>query len=92
MTGLGWYWDPWLGAYTFVPAGGVFYGPFGWGFYSPIAVYRSPFFFYPAILTGLENTILHMDTDSGLRQGAPLSVDEPVLAGGMSEIPPVRRA
>lgn len=46
--GLGWYWDPWFSAYTFVPPAGVFYGPFGWGFYSPIAVYRSPFFYYPS--------------------------------------------
>lgn len=44
--GLGWYWDPWFGVYTFVPADGIFYGPFGWGFYSPIAVYWSPYMFY----------------------------------------------
>lgn len=44
--GFGWYWDPWFGVYTFLPADGIFYGPFGWGFYSPIAVYRSPFFYY----------------------------------------------
>lgn len=45
--GPGWYWDPWFGAWTFLPANGIFYGPFGWGFYSPIAVYHSPFRFYP---------------------------------------------
>jgi len=45
--GVGWYWDPWFGVWTFIPARGIFYGPFGWGFYSPIAVYRSPFLFYP---------------------------------------------
>ena len=45
--GVGWYWDPWFGVYTFVPAEGIFFGPFGWGFYSPIAVYHSPFLFYP---------------------------------------------
>lgn len=44
--GFGWYWDPWFGVYTFLPADGIFWGPFGWGFYSPIAVYRSPFFYY----------------------------------------------
>ena len=43
--GPGWYWDPWFGAWTFVPANGIFYSPFGWGFYSPIVVYRSPFFY-----------------------------------------------
>jgi hypothetical protein len=44
--GFGWYWSPWFGVYTFLPAEGIFYGPFGWGFYSPIAVYYSPFRFY----------------------------------------------
>lgn len=46
--GFGWYWNPWFGAYTFIPGDGVFWGPFGWGFYSPIAVYRSPYRFYRA--------------------------------------------
>src|SRR5665811_105379 len=46
-TGLGWYWDPWFGGYTFLPADGVFWSPFGWRFYSPIFVYRSPFFLGP---------------------------------------------
>ncbi|MGA8622468.1 MAG: hypothetical protein WB660_28595 [Candidatus Sulfotelmatobacter sp.] len=40
----GWGWDPWFSAYTFVPWGGIFYSPFGWGFYSPAFVYRAPFF------------------------------------------------
>lgn len=45
-VGLGWYWNPWFGVYTFLPVDGVYYGPFGWGFYSPIEVFRSPFIFY----------------------------------------------
>lgn len=44
--GVGWYWNPWFGVYTFLPADGIFWGPFGWGFYSPIAVYWSPFRYY----------------------------------------------
>jgi hypothetical protein len=40
----GWFWDPWFSAYTFMPAGGIFYSPFGWGFYSPAFVYRAPFY------------------------------------------------
>lgn len=43
--GPGWYWDPNFLAYTFLPGDGIFYSPFGWGFYSPIFVYRSPFFY-----------------------------------------------
>lgn len=40
--GPGWYWDPWFGAFTFLPADGFLYNPFGWGFYSPLIVYRVP--------------------------------------------------
>jgi len=45
--GWGWYWNPWFSAYTFLPADGIFWSPFGWGFYSPIYVYHSPYFFGP---------------------------------------------
>jgi len=42
--GNGWYWDPWFAAYTYIPGDGIFYDPFGWGFYSPWFVYGAPFF------------------------------------------------
>jgi hypothetical protein len=44
--GDGWYWDPAFGAYTFIPYDGIFFDPFGWGFYSPWFVYGAPYFFY----------------------------------------------
>jgi hypothetical protein len=40
----GWYWDPYFSAFTFMPGAGIFYSPFGWGFYSPGFVYRAPFY------------------------------------------------
>jgi len=43
--GPGWYWDPWFAAYTFIPGEGIFYNPFGWGFYSPLWVYSAPVYF-----------------------------------------------
>jgi hypothetical protein len=43
--GAGWYWDPWFSAYTFIPGDGIFYSPFGWGFYSPFWAFDAPFFF-----------------------------------------------
>ncbi len=42
--GEGWYWDPWFDAYTFLPGDGIFYSPFGWGFYSPLCAYAIPFY------------------------------------------------
>jgi hypothetical protein len=43
--GDGWYWDPWFSAYTFIPGDGIFYSPFGWGFYSPGFVWGAPYFY-----------------------------------------------
>jgi hypothetical protein len=37
--GTGWYWNPWFSSWAFVPGGGYFYGPFGYGFFSPAVVY-----------------------------------------------------
>jgi hypothetical protein len=42
--GAGWYWSPWFATYTFIPGDGIFYSPFGWGFYSPLFVFRAPVF------------------------------------------------
>jgi len=48
--GPGWYWDPFFTAYTWIPGDGIFYSPFGWGFYSPLWVSYAPFYrpFYGA--------------------------------------------
>ena len=42
----GWYWDPWFDCYTFIPGDGIFFSPFGWGFYSPWYVGAGPFYGY----------------------------------------------
>jgi hypothetical protein len=36
--GPGWYWDPGWGFWSFLPANGILYSPWGWGFYSPAYV------------------------------------------------------
>ena len=33
--GAGWYWNPYWSMYSFIPGDGIFYSPFGWGFYAP---------------------------------------------------------
>jgi hypothetical protein len=43
-AGPGWYWDPYFSAYSFIPGAGFLYSPFGWGFYSPYAVYGVGFY------------------------------------------------
>ena len=42
--GDSWYWDPWYDAYTWIPGDGMFWSPFGWGFYSPWMVGYAPYF------------------------------------------------
>jgi hypothetical protein len=44
--GNGWYWDPYFDAYTFLPGDGIFFSPFGWGYYSPFFVYGAPYYGY----------------------------------------------
>ncbi|MGA9967808.1 MAG: FecR domain-containing protein [Terriglobales bacterium] len=44
--GADWYWDPYFDSFTFIPGDGIFYSPFGWGFYSPWWVYQAPFYGY----------------------------------------------
>jgi FecR protein len=43
--GPGWYWDPFFASYTWIPGAGVWYSPFGWGFYSPGFYYGGPFYY-----------------------------------------------
>jgi len=42
--GAGWYWNPFFTAYTWIPGDGIFYSPFGWGFYSPLWVSYAPYY------------------------------------------------
>lgn len=47
--GTGWYWDPYFDAYTFIPGDGIFFSPFGFGYYSPWFVGGAPYFGYGGI-------------------------------------------
>jgi len=37
--GAGWYWNPWMSTYSWLPGVGGLYSPFGYGFYSPRYLY-----------------------------------------------------
>ena len=45
FAGPNWYWDPWFSAYTYVPGNGIFYSPFGYGFYSPAWIGYAPYYY-----------------------------------------------
>ena len=35
----GWFWNPWMNLYTYIPYNGYYNSPFGWNYYSPRTVY-----------------------------------------------------
>ena len=41
----GWFWDPALYSYTWLPGDGLFWSPFGYGFYSPWYLYGGGFIY-----------------------------------------------
>ena len=41
----GWFWDPGLYAYTWLPGDGLFWSPFGYGFYSPYYLFTGGFIY-----------------------------------------------
>jgi hypothetical protein len=45
-SGPGWYWNPWMSTYSWLPRGDAFYSPFGYGFYSP-RYYTRPIYVVP---------------------------------------------
>jgi hypothetical protein len=66
--GAGWDWDPYYGAYTFIPGDGIFYSPFGWGFYSPFDVGFAPIFFFGHFDHDFDRDFRHFrDRDHGDR-------------------------
>src|SRR5258706_2265914 len=65
--GAGWDWDPYYGAYTFIPGDGIFYSPFGWGFYSPFDVGFAPFFFFGHFDHDFDRDFRHRDGRDGDR-------------------------
>jgi hypothetical protein len=48
--GSGWYWNPFMRTYSWLPAGSAYYSPFGYGFYSPWSAY-SPIYIVPRYRT-----------------------------------------
>ncbi len=50
--GAGWYWNPWWGAYGFLPGDGNLYSPFGWPFFSPGFAYYAPIYFRQPFVAG----------------------------------------
>lgn len=64
-AGSGWYWDPWYGAYTFLPADGFFYSPFGWSYYSPTWVYQVPFAYYGHTMHRFDRGLNHVSRFRG---------------------------
>lgn len=46
-AGSGWYWNPWLRTYSWLPSASAMFSPFGYGFYSPWSYYPRPRYIVP---------------------------------------------
>jgi FecR protein len=89
--GPGWYWDPWFGAFTFLPADGFLYNPFGWGFYSPLVVYRVPIVHAgPHVARHFDGTPRHVAIGNGLHDHSVRSFHGAPPMTGFHSAPPAR--
>ena len=62
----GWAWNPYFGMYTFLPASGVYYSPFGAAFYSPVAV---NYFYFPQRTGWYSSPLAAMPSNLGTSSG-----------------------
>jgi hypothetical protein len=63
-TGV-WQWNPWYGMMTFIPATGMLWSPYGYGFWSPLLVTQALYYLPPAGFARVNN--------SGLTPGTSLA-------------------
>ena len=80
--GAGWYWDPSFSAYTFIPGDGIFYSPFGWGFYSPFYAGWGPFGLATDSGTATDCRALHHHFDHDYHAWGPGPHYNPGMRGG----------
>ncbi len=74
----GWFWDPYFSAYTWLPWDGIFYSPFGWGFFSPGFAYYAPFYGY-----GFRGGYHQFGPGYAPRVAAHVGVSGPVAGAGV---------
>jgi hypothetical protein len=46
-----WFWNPWFSTWTWIPAWGPYFNPYGFGFFGPISVYH----YYPMRYYGVRH-------------------------------------
>ncbi len=80
--GDGWYWNPWFGAYAFLPGDGFLYGPFGWGFFSPAYAFYAPGYGYGYGYGFHGGRVIGGVHRPALRAGAGRSFAGPAIRGG----------
>ncbi len=88
-AGSGWVWNPLFGMYTFLPYNSIAWSPYGFGFYSPAAVYS--YFILPRSygwLSGRSSSTPANGLNSGLGSGraASLPGGNAGMSGGMRGI------
>lgn len=86
-TGAGsWAWNPWFGMFSFVPATGLYYSPFGYAFFSPAYV---NYFYYPSVGSfGRLNSNSYTFVSSPQSRPGAFSSSTPAPIGHASSISP----
>jgi FecR protein len=75
-TGI-WQWNPWYGMMTFIPAAGMLWSPYGYGFWSPVLVTQALYYGPPAGFGRVNNI--------GLTPGASLTNRNTLTAAPRAE-------
>jgi hypothetical protein len=85
--GPGWYWDPFWWDFAFLPGDGMFWGPFGYPFFSPGFVGWAPYYGYYGRGYGGYYRYPANGGRVGARNVPPLARQRGAVAGGFHTVP-----
>jgi hypothetical protein len=94
FTSSSWSYNPWFGLYTYIPYNGIYWSPFGYGYYSPYAVnylYNYPGYYNNGLGGGSRGTTSqtysngsapHYDSSVGYNVGARSAISSGSMSSG----------
>ncbi len=84
--GPGWYWDPFWADFAFLPGDGIFWNPFGFGFFAPDCIGWAPYYGYS--LGGYSGYYHYpVSTATGIRRFPPLAYQPKAGSAGFRALP-----
>jgi len=82
----GWYYNPYLSMFTYVPAAGIMTSPFGFGFYSPMTIYQaySPVYSFAAGAAPRSSASLASPVRMATSTAGPVQLGSPMRSGAVA--------